>query len=288
VALRPTLGADHADGSPDPMGVVADRTRLRQVVLNLLSNAIKYNRPDGEVQLRLRRDAGEVVIEVRDTGLGIAPEAQARLFAPFERLGAERGKVEGTGIGLALSRRLVEAMHGRIGVDSRAGEGCIFWLRLPAQAVELPEPPTPALHDEAGAPPEPAAPREVLYIDDNAVNLLLVESVLAHVPGLRLLTARRPAEGLAAAQQRPPQLVLLDIHMPEMDGYAVLARLKAHPATAHVPVVAVSADATPGDIEAARAAGFAAYLTKPLDVEELIEAVQRLSQPGQDPIPGAT
>jgi PAS domain S-box-containing protein len=288
VALRPTLGLERPDGSPDPMGVVADRTRLRQVLLNLLANAIKYNRPDGEVQLRLRRDGGQVVIEVHDTGRGIAPEALGRLFTPFERLDAQRGPVEGTGIGLALSRRLVEAMQGQMGVDSRPGEGSVFWLRLPAQAMQPLSLPSPPIDDEAG-PPEPEAPqRDVLYIDDNAVNLLLVESVLAQVPGIRLHCARRPQEGLAAAIRRPPHLVLLDIHMPEMDGYAVLARLKAHAATAAVPVVAVSADATPGDIEAARAAGFAAYLTKPLDVEVLIEAVQRLSQPGQDPAAGET
>ncbi len=288
VALQPVLGLEKPDGSPDPMGVVADRTRLRQVLLNLLGNAIKYNRPGGEVQLRLRRDGQHVVIEVRDTGRGIAPAAQAKLFKPFERLDAQRGRVEGTGIGLALSRRLVEAMQGEIGVDSRLGEGSVFWVRLPAQAMQPLSLPPPPVELEAG-PPDPTPPlREVLYIDDNAVNLLLVESVLAQVPGIRLHCARRPQEGLAVAVRQPPRLVLLDIHMPEMDGYAVLARLKAHPATAAVPVVAVSADATPGDIEAARAAGFAAYLTKPLDVEALIEAVQRLSQPGQDPTSPAT
>ncbi|MEY3253294.1 MAG: hypothetical protein RL227_2267, partial [Pseudomonadota bacterium] len=287
VTLLPTQQPLRADGQAEPLQVRADSKRLRQVVLNLLSNAIKYNQTQGTVQLQLQRDGDSVVIAVRDNGPGIALHEQARLFAPFERLGAEQGPVEGAGIGLALSRRLVEAMQGQIGVDSAPGAGCRFWVRLPAadaaDAAETDRLPAPA------RPAEPrGAPREVLYIDDNAVNLLLVESVLAPVAGLVLHTARHPVEGLAAAQRRPPHLVLLDIHMPEMDGYAVLARLKAHPATAAVPVVAVSADAAPGDESAARAAGFAAYLTKPLDVGRLLGVVERLSRPGQDPISGAT
>jgi PAS domain S-box-containing protein len=292
VTLLPTQQALAADGAADPMHVRADPGRLRQVLLNLLSNAIKYNQTQGTVQLQLQRDGDSVLIAVRDNGPGIALHEQARLFMPFERLGAEQGPVEGAGIGLALSRRLVEAMGGQIGVDSAPGAGCSFWVRLPAARATATGAADTAVATRLAAPATPVLPRvasrEVLYIDDNAVNLLLVESALAPVPGLVLHTARHPAEGLAAAQRRPPHLVLLDIRMPEMDGYAVLARLKAHPATAAVPVVAVSGDAAPDDLDAARAAGFAAYLTKPLDIEQLLGVVERLSRSGQDPIPGAT
>ena len=302
VTLLPTQQPLQADGQAEALQVQADPKRLRQVLLNLLSNAIKYNQTQGTVQLQLQRDGDSVVLAVRDNGPGIALRDQARLFAPFERLGAEQGPVEGAGIGLALSRRLVEAMHGQIGVDSAPGTGCRFWVRLPAavaavagDAGDAGDAADAADAAEAARLPVPArpaqprdAPREVLYIDDNAVNLLLVESALAPVPGLVLHTARHPLEGLAGAQRRPPHLVLLDIHMPDMDGHAVLARLKAHPATAAVPVVAVSGDAAPDDESAARAAGFAAYLTKPLDVEQLLSVVDRLSQPGQDPISGPT
>jgi len=296
VSLQPTLTPLLPDGSPDPSVVTADRTRLRQVLLNLLSNAIKYNRPGGEVEVRLCREGAEVRIDVRDTGSGISHEAQQRLFVPFERLGAERGRVEGTGIGLALSRRLVEAMQGRLGVHSRVGEGSVFCLSLPA----VPDaPPIPARSSvQPSAAPGSAGPggaagnaterREVLYIDDNEVNLELVHAVLLQLPDVRLRTASRPEDGLAQALREPPHLVLLDLHMPGLDGYAVLARLKAHPATAGVPVVAVSADATQSDVEAARAAGFSDYVTKPLDVDELIATVLRLSQPGQNPAMGAT
>ncbi len=296
VMLLPVLTPVLPHGVADPSVVTADRTRLRQVLLNLLSNAIKYNRAGGEVQVRLAREAADIVIEVRDSGPGIPPEAQQRLFVPFERLGAELGKVEGTGIGLALSRRLVEAMQGRLDVDSRVGEGSVFRLSLPAPPHAAAVPAAAATSDSK-APAGAATPggagivtalREVLYIDDNEVNLELVEVVLAQLSSVRLRTASRPEDGLAMAQHEPPHLVLLDLHMPVLSGYEVLALLRAHPATAAVPVVAVSADATPYDLEAARAAGFAAYVTKPLDVDELIATVLRLSQPGQNPALGAT
>jgi len=281
VHLEPTLELDPADLEPHAQVVLADRTRLRQVMLNLLGNAIKYNRPGGSVKMRCRRDGGQVVIEVLDTGRGIPAAEQQRLFQPFERLGAERGAVEGAGIGLALSRRLVLAMAGQMGLSSEPGVGSTFWLSLPVAVIAPPPAPPTLLADlqqTAGA----GAQATVLYVDDNEVNLMLMEALLEDSDGVRLISCKDPAEGLRLAQQQRPSVVLLDIHMPGMDGYEVLARLRAHPATAHIPVVAVSADAMPADLDAARSAGFAAYLTKPLDFEQLLRTVDQLSQPGQN------
>jgi PAS domain S-box-containing protein len=282
----------HAAGLP---AVWADRTRLRQVLLNLLSNAIKYTQPAGAVAVRLQAEAGQLLIEVCDNGPGIAPEAQRRLFQPFERLGAERGPVEGAGIGLALSQRLVQAMGGQIGVHSAPGQGSVFWVRLPLARGGGPAPARP---DAGLAPPAPAAPatvpmgttpvaaapapsvppvplRRVLCIDDNEVNLELLRAMLGRMPGLQLSTYSRPAEGLAAALAQPPDLVLLDIQMPLMDGHEVLRRLKADARTAAVPVVALSADATPAEMDAARASGFVEYVTKPVALEGLQRVVSR-------------
>jgi PAS domain S-box-containing protein len=260
--------------------VQADRTRLKQVLLNLLGNAIKYNRQGGRVQLLARRDAREWWVGVRDSGPGIGQADLPRLFEPFERLSAAQGPVEGTGIGLALCRRLVQAMGGSIGVDSEPGRGSTFWFRLPeatpAQGVltataplQLPVP---------GVPDAPAPRHTVLYIEDNPVNVALMQAMLARLPEVELVTAALPAEGLRLAQQLRPALVLLDIQLPGMDGFEVLARLRAQEATRALTVVAVSANALSSDIEAARAAGFAGYLTKPLSLDLLLDTVsQRLA-----------
>jgi PAS domain S-box-containing protein len=289
-----TLAGDHGVRLLPPEGllpgcgtkVLADQRRLRQVVLNLLSNAIKYNRAGGYVQLACRYDGGQVVIEVRDSGQGISPAQRERLFQPFERLGAERGAIEGTGIGLALCRRLVLAMAGQIGVDSEPGTGSTFWISLPSQRA-LAAPAASAMAPDPGTPtPELAAAlTTVLYIDDNEVNLLLMEQLLASVSGWRLVTTANPVQALQLAEQEAPQLVLLDIHMPVMDGYAVLARLRSHPTTADLPVVAVSADSAPADLRTALAAGFTDYLTKPLDLERVLQTLGRLA--GHEPAPSA-
>jgi PAS domain S-box-containing protein len=250
----------------------ADTTRLRQVLLNLLSNAIKFNRPGGQVWLACRNDGPDVLIEVRDQGPGIAPEQLPRLFQAFERLGMA-GAIEGAGIGLALSRQLVTLMHGEIGVRSAPGQGSVFWVRLPGSAaVSAGVPPPP---EAAGAGAAPHRRLKVLYIEDNEVNQLLMEGMLAHRPGVDLRLASLPEDGLALAAAQPPDLVLLDISLPGMDGFEVLRRLRQMPALRAVPVIAVSANAMPADLVDAQRAGFADYLTKPVHLPRLLSVVDR-------------
>ncbi|WP_165789461.1 PAS domain-containing hybrid sensor histidine kinase/response regulator [Billgrantia endophytica] len=253
--------------------VWADRVRLKQVLLNLLSNAIKYNRPQGEVRLTVEAGGGHFRIAVADTGNGIAPEDLARLFQPFNRLDAEHSKIEGTGIGLVISRRLVEAMDGAIGVDSTLGQGSRFWIDLPRAdpamaTLQLPELPRKIKREAYGQ-------EHVLYIDDNPVNLKLVTQMLGKLRNILLVTAHTPELGIELAQSREPCLILLDINMPRMDGYEVLQVLKADLKLRHVPVIAVSANAMPKDIERGIAAGFADYLTKPIDVGRFLESIDR-------------
>ena len=267
--------------------VRADRQRLRQVLLNLLSNAVKYNREGGGVTLACHvLEAGESAgapdawmrIEVRDTGLGLTPEDIGRLFTPFERLDAERSRTEGTGLGLALSKGLVEAMGGRIGVDSVPGVGSTFWLELP-QAAD------PLTQVSGDALPLPAFPAEdcrgtILYIEDNLSNMALIECLLEAQPGLELLSAQQGLLGLEMARVRRPDLILLDLHLPDLPGWEVLAKLRENPQTAEIPVVVISADATPGQIARLRDAGAQEYLAKPIDVRELLRVLADYLKPG--------
>jgi CheY-like chemotaxis protein len=215
-------------------------------------------------------------IKVTDTGLGIPAEAIERLFVPFERVASQPSAIEGTGLGLPLSKRLAEAMGGTLELSTTAGKGSTFWIELP-----LAEPPVQEaerqLQEEPAAAAEPASPAApdltVLYIEDNLSNLQLVERVLGHRPGVRLITAMRPQLGLDLAAQHHPDLILLDLHLPDMPGEAVLRRLWSSPLTADIPVVILSADARPALIERLRGEGVRGFLTKPLDVKELLQLV---------------
>ena len=253
--------------------VLADRTRLKQVLLNLLSNAIKYNREHGQVRIDCRVSGADVRIEIIDEGPGLNPEEQALLFRAFERLEAADTAVEGAGLGLVLSRQFVEAMSGAIGVESAPGQGSTFWIRL--QRADGPGP-----SESNGPATEPAAltsdarVHQVLYIEDNPVNVLLMGAMLARIPTVEMAAAPLPGIGLQMAQDLLPDLILLDIQLPGMDGFEVLARLRAEPATRDIPVMAVSAGAMPEEIERALAAGFMQYLTKPLDMRQLIAAIE--------------
>ncbi|MBE0546631.1 MAG: PAS domain S-box protein, partial [Rubrivivax sp.] len=257
--------------------VRADRARLRQVLMNLLSNAIKYNREAGIVEVSAAAgEAGRLRLSVRDTGPGIAPEHLDELFQPFCRLGQEAGPVEGTGIGLVITRRLVELMAGRVGVDSRPGIGCTFWVDLPADEATAISAEPMAAQALPGSTPLPAQPRTVLCIDDNPANLKLVAQIFGRVRGFRLLTAHTPRLGIELAQAHRPDLVLLDIQMPGMNGYEVLRALRASDLPPAMPIVALTANAMPADVARGLAAGFDEYLTKPLDVQRFLDVVQRL------------
>lgn len=258
--------------------VRADTGRLQQVLLNLLSNAVKYNRAGGRVMIHWEEESGTTTVYVSDTGPGIEMRDIDRLFQPFERLEAYQRGVEGSGIGLALSKRLIELMGGQIGVESRPGAGCVFWLKLQTSTDARSFAPE---SDESGdlrrvAHPVTDRKIEILCIEDNAANMRLVERVLAHRPGLCLLAASDAASGLALARKHRPALILLDINLPGRDGYDVLAELRAEDSTRDIPTIAISANAMPRDLARGAEAGFDAYLTKPLNVKALLEKVDEI------------
>ncbi len=253
--------------------VRADYTRLQQVLINLLANAVKYNRPAGTVHLACRTDGEVARIAITDTGPGIPVDKQSRMFSPFDRLGAERGQVEGSGIGLVITQRIVEAMGGRIGFESVEGKGSTFWVELPLAAEPAPEPEAAPVPDAA----ETHAVRSyVLYIEDNPMNQRLMQQIFASRKHLELRTAHTAEIGIQLARVEKPALILMDINLPGMDGYSALSALRDDPKTAAVPVVAVSANAMKGDEKRGLEAGFAAYLTKPIDIPSLFRAVDKL------------
>jgi PAS domain S-box-containing protein len=249
--------------------VSADRQRLSQVLINLLSNAVKYNREGGRVTVRYETagPAGRPRISIDDTGLGIPAEKLRLLFQPFERLGAERSTVEGTGLGLSLSRSLAEAMGGRLGVDSIVDRGSTFWLELPAAKA-----PARVARRTFGASAPSAGRGLVLYVEDNPANVRLMRRIVQQMSGVTLMHAGSGAEAIERARAERPDAVLLDLHLPDMAGDEVLRRLTSDPLTRGIPKVVVTADATPGLSRALKASGAVAFLTKPLDIRD----VQRL------------
>lgn len=265
--------------SIDHCSVIADSTRLKQVLLNLLSNAVKYNRDGGSISVDcLCVGTDRHRIGVKDTGYGIAPEALPRLFKPFERLESAYQGIEGTGIGLALTKKLVESMHGAIGVDSTPGEGSRFWFELPSAILHDAEDPTvPAKPPVIATSNNIPSRCKLLYIEDNPANLRLVQKILATRQDMELYTAVNAMDGLAIAAQELPNLILLDINLPDMDGFETLRRLQNNPVTQNIPVIAVTANAMSRDIEHGMAAGFAEYLTKPLDVLKFFECLDRIN-----------
>jgi PAS domain S-box-containing protein len=261
--------------APGRCFVQADETRVKQILSNLLSNAIKYNREGGQVALSLGTDAaGSVLLEVTDSGLGMNEQQLAALFQPYNRLGRERGSIEGTGIGLVISRRLAQLMGGSIEASSVEGQGSRFVLRLPRTAGEA----TPPLPAEGTASLAPAAlsRHRVHYIEDNETNVLLMRAMLARRPDTELTVSLRGAEGLAAVRRASPDVLLLDMHLPDADGMDLLRQLKADDATAAIPVIVVSADATPGRVEQALTLGAVRYVTKPLDMHQLLKALDQV------------
>jgi len=308
-AVTATVGIRLTPGIDD-LYVKADHNRLQQVLLNLLSNAVKYNRRGGNVVVNATREGERVRIEVADTGIGIPSEAIGRLAQPFERLDAARNGIPGTGLGLAVARGLVEAMGGSLGLSSQEGVGTTVWFDLPAAVGEeparglaapdlappllppplLPPPvrPAPVLPARRaaptiGPPPTIASPPtdgshperiSVLYIEDNRPLARLVEKIFALAPELRLQTAGDAALGLAMARELAPDLIMLDLHLPDMSGEQVLAALRVDPRTAAIPVLIVTAEASPLQAKELDAAGAQGYITKPFDVDELLTSVR--------------
>jgi PAS domain S-box-containing protein len=249
--------------------VRADPQHLRQVIVNLLSNAIKYNHTGGTVTLDCADESGRVRLRVTDTGSGVAPELFERLFAPFDRLDADAKGIEGTGLGLALSKGLMEAIGGSLGVESEPGTGSTFWLELPLATTsanfaetDLDATPLGDVSTDVTA--------TVLYIEDNVGNVRLLERLLVHRPNVRLLTTLEGSVGVDLARQHRPDLILLDVHMPDLSGFEVLELLRADERTAAIPVVMLSADASHEQIQRFRDAGARDYLTKPLDLQHFL------------------
>ena len=253
--------------------VLADRQRLKQVILNLVSNAVKYNHEGGEVRLYCEEVVGERArISVGDTGAGIARKDIERLFVPFERLGAESTDIEGTGIGLALSKQLVGLMQGEIGVDSEVGEGSTFWVELSIEESQILR--HGRLEGDEDDLNEPVIKnRTVLYIEDNLGNLKLIQRILDRRAEVDLIPAMQGRMGLDLAEEHRPDLILLDVHLPDINGDEVLKRLRNNGETRDIPVVVLSADATTSQIERLMTAGARAYLTKPIHVKEFLQVM---------------
>ena len=257
----------------EPSFVDADRTRLKQVIINLLSNAIKYNRSNGSVVVACSAGAPDRIrISVRDSGAGLPPDMLQQLFQSFNRLGRESTAEEGTGIGLVMSKRLVELMGGEIGVESTVGVGSVFWFELNSATAPMVD------HVEAMAIAHPEVPlgallRTLLYVEDNPANLKLVEQLIARRPDMRLLSARDGSLGIQLARDHQPEVILMDINLPGISGIDAMKILRHDPVTAHIPVIALSANAMPGDIAKGLQAGFFRYLTKPIRIGEFMDTL---------------
>ena len=259
--------------------VHADRQRLKQVLLNIVANAVKYNRRGGHVTISCEEsESGRRRILVDDTGRGISAEHAARLFTPFDRLGAEQTGIEGTGLGLALSKRLAEAMDGSIGIRERAGEGSTFWVDLPGSRSPLSALDTMQLEVSAKANRTSMPERRytILYVEDNLSNLTLVQRILARRNDVDLIPAMQGGLALELARSHRPDLILLDLHLPDIQGQEVLRQLRSAPDCRDIPVVILTADATPGQVDRLLAAGAHAFITKPLEVKPFIETLEEV------------
>ena len=276
-ALGPMAEAAGVDlREPPPVAGLAARAdceRLRQVLTALIANAVKYNRPGGAVLIEARQSAEGVSLSVHDTGPGLPAARMADLFQPFNRLGREASDVPGAGLGLAVARRLIQAMGGRLEAESREGEGSVFTVHLPVAAE------TPRLVSASPVPATPLPEATLLYVEDNPSNIALMRHVITALGRIQLHVAETGPEGLTLARDLRPDVIILDINLPGMDGFEVKARLAEDALTRGVPVLALSARAAFADIRRGREAGFAEYLTKPLQIPALVEALSRALTP---------
>ncbi len=265
--------------------IKGNETRLYQILLNLLSNAIKYNRKEGVATLRCKTMERKQMlrISVSDNGLGIPEERQHELFQPFHRLGHEKLAIEGTGIGLTISKHLIELMGGTIGFESKAGVGSCFWVDLPlaekSDSTTIHNNTSSKNSDLQETDSSNSASNTILYVEDNSANVLLMKQILKKQPRLSLIVTQTAEEGITIAKQALPQLILMDINLPGMDGIMALKKLKQDEITAHIPVIAVTANAMPSQVKQGISAGFENYLTKPFDIPELITTIQNILKP---------
>lgn len=261
------------EGSAPTPAVTADFTRFKQVLLNLLSNAVKYNHEDGSVTLMVEQtDDGMLRLTITDTGPGVSEERQAELFKPFSRLGLESSNIPGTGIGLTISKKLVEEMDGRIGFQSEVGKGSSFWFELPL----APEGAKPTTTETAAVETdmEKDKMRSVLYVEDNPANLQLMQALLRRLPFIKMLSAHTGELGLEMAEAHHPDAILMDINLPGIDGFKALEHLKGAKATEDIPIIALTSRAMPKDVERGLQAGFHAYLTKPIQIDKVLGALE--------------
>ena len=264
--------------------VRADRVRLKQALLNLMSNAVKYNQENGKIiisckMINVQNGDNKTRISITDTGNGLTDKQQKQLFKAFERLNAEKAEIEGTGIGLLITKNIIELMGGNIGVDSQPGKGSTFWIELPNDDLQID-------HEDKRIKKEvikmqtisnsnAEQERTVLYIEDNPANLRLVNQLLGRQSNIHMWSAHEPLLGLELAAEHQPDLILLDINLPGLSGYEVLKHLRQSTTTRHIPVIAISANAMPKDIEKGKQAGFDDYITKPIDINLLLDTVTK-------------
>ncbi len=261
--------------------VRADYTRLKQVFLNLLSNAVKYNCDNGKINISCNNvDNNQLRINISDTGSGLSTEQQSDLFKAFNRLGLENSELEGTGIGLVITKKILELMGGNIGVSSKLDKGSTFWIELPCDNLSLTV--ENEMDKKVNLDQKLTINQElqhtILYIEDNPANLRLVSQLLGRLPNIHLWSAPEPLLGLELAMEHKPDLILLDINLPGMNGFEVLKELQQREETSNTPVIAVSANAMPKDIKKGMNAGFIEYITKPIDLKSLLQAVESVLQ----------
>jgi PAS domain S-box-containing protein len=261
-----------------PEWVLSDRLRLKQVLLNLTSNAVKYNSPSGAVRLEIAASGeGHVRFAVADDGPGIDESKRHYLFEPFHRLGAEATDIEGTGVGLTISKQLVEAMGGRIGFETEVGRGSTFWIDVPAVAAMADRAPVGDRPSQRLADLTGMERKTLLYVEDNPANLQLMRDIVDDLSGFALLTATAAEQGIEIARTTPPDIIVLDINLPGISGIEAAVMLRADPRTAHIPIVALSADATDRTIRKGKEAGIDRYLTKPLEIADFLAVIRELA-----------
>jgi PAS domain S-box-containing protein len=277
IAVRAAVSLVLAPSAADPPRIRADRTRFVQILMNFGTNAIKYNQPGGTATVSVRASGARMVrVSVVDTGLGIPVDKQDKLFQPFQRAGQETGPIEGTGIGLVITKRLAELMGGCVGFRSTPGKGSEFWVELPMDVTASEAEVAAGAGAERAAPLQGGTRRFVLYVEDNPANVTFMRDVLGDFEGLELATAPTAEMGIELALERRPDAVIMDINLPGMDGLAALERMRTEPSIASVPVIALTAAASERDRKRGLRAGFFRYLTKPVQIDELLEALEAI------------